>query len=90
MNVAICPDLRLVYDNEIANGNSVERIDAPAGTECEYAVVFNQPLMIWGAPKTAELASTVKYWECRDSHYAIEAGYFCSKHRHSIAGPVPD
>jgi hypothetical protein len=90
MDIAICPDLRLVYDYEVAHGNTVTRIDAPAGTTCEYAIVFAEPLKILGTAATGEMPPVVKHWECRDTHYAIEAGFFCREHRHSIAGPLVD
>jgi len=90
MNVAICADLRIVYDYEIAHGNTIVRIDAPAGSECEYALVFADSLKIWGTAKTGELPLVVRSWECRDTHYPIEAGFYCGEHRHSIAGPISD
>jgi hypothetical protein len=90
MAISICPDLRLVYDYEVAHGNTVARIDAPAGTECEYAIVFAEPLKIWGTAKTGEISPAVKYWECLDTHYAIEVGFYCREHRHSVAGPAID
>jgi len=90
MGLNLCPDLQLVYDYEVAHGNAVIRIDSPAGIECEYAVVFSEPLKICGTPQTDELPSFVMHWESHDSHYPTEAGFFCSEHRHSVAGPVLD
>jgi hypothetical protein len=90
MDIAICPDLRPVYDYEVAQGNVVTRIDAPAGTECEYAIIFGEPLKSLGIPDCEDPPDFMSHWECRDSHYPIEAGFFCREHRHCIAGPIHD
>jgi len=90
MNREHCPDLQAIHDYEVAQGNSVAHIEAPAGTACRYAVVFSQPLKIRRTPQVAEIPSGVRYWECRDPHYAIEAGYYCEQHQHSVAGPLVD
>jgi len=86
----LCADLRPIYDFEIQNGNYIASVQAPAGTKCDYAVVFAEPLTFIGTPAADHLPATVQYWECRDPHYDVEAGYFCQKHRHSIAGPLLD
>lgn len=90
MNLLLCEDLRVVLDFEIANSNAVLRVDAPANAECDYAVVFSQPLKISISPQSEQLLSGVEYWECEDSHHSIEGGYLCSKHRHAVVGPLHD
>ena len=86
----LCADLRGVYEYEITHGNMVLRIDEPAGTECPYAVIFAEPLKIWGTPDTGNIPKVVEYWESRDPHYARESGFVCTQHRHAIAGPTSD
>lgn len=84
----LCADLRPICDFEIAKGNLVAGVAAPVGTKCAYAVSFAEPLAFIGTPAAENLPAHVQYWECRDPHYEIEAGYFCSTHKHSIAGPI--
>jgi hypothetical protein len=86
----LCDDLRLVYDFEVAHGNFVTAISAPAGTKCSYEVIFSEPLKIIGTTNAMQLPEFLQYWENRDPHYDIEAGYFCPKHKHSVAGPLED
>lgn len=88
MNSKLCPDLQFICDFELAHGNVVSHIEEPAGTSCEYAVVFTEPLRIVGTAKSEELPPFVTHWESRDPHYPVEAGFFCTKHRHSVAGPI--
>lgn len=82
--------LKPIFDWETARGNLVEYIAEPAGSSCPFAVVFAKPLDRAGIEQSIQLASSVKYWESRDSHYSIEAGYYCDASRHSISGPIPD
>ena len=84
----LCSDLRPIYDHELAHGNYVASVTAPAGTKCDYAIVFAEPLNFIDSAAAENLPPTVEYWECRDPHYDIEAGYFCAKHSHSISGPL--
>lgn len=86
----LCADLRPIYDFELAHGNYVTGVAAPAGMKCDYAVSFAEPLHFIGTPAAENLPATVEYWECCDPHYEIEAGYFCHKHQHSIAGPIDE
>jgi len=86
----LCSDLKVIYDYELAHGNTLAAIAAPAGTECPYAVILAKPLKICETPEADNLPEFIQYWESRDPHYEIEAGFVCSKHRHSIAGPLAD
>lgn len=81
-------DLSPIYEIELTLGNMVARVDQPAGTECPLAVVFKCPLHHDEISKSLSLPATVRYWECTDSHYAIESGYQCEKSRHTISGPL--
>ena len=86
----LCSDLRPIYDHELADGNYVASVAAPAGTKCAYAVTFAAPLTFVDTQAAEGLPSFIQYWECRDPHYDLEAGYFCAKHQHSVAGPLRD
>lgn len=88
--LCLCSDLRPIYDHELTAGNFVSSITAPAGTKCAYAVTFAEPLTFVDSPAAEFLPSYIQYWECRDPYHDLEAGYFCSKHRHSVAGPLRD
>jgi len=86
--VNLCAELRVIYEYEIAHGNVVASVAAPAGTQCDYAIAFREPLKSWGAAEARSLPDAVRRWECNDTHYALEAGFYCSEHRHSVAGPI--
>jgi len=81
-------DLQPIYSLEIARGNEVSHIEEPAGTTCPYAVVFKQPLAKARIMAELQLPAHVRFWESRDPHYAIEAGFYSDVSRHSIAGPI--
>lgn len=83
-------DLVPIYCLELELGNEVVRIDEPAGTKCPYAVVFGRPLHKREIEMQLKLPRSVRYWECRDPHYAKEAGYLSEVTRHGIAGPLVD
>jgi hypothetical protein len=81
-------NLRPIFDYEIGRGNSVKRIDRPAGTNCPLAVIFARPLDIDGFTRAHGLPQSVSTWSNRDKHYPIEDGYVCEKTRHVLAGPA--
>ena len=83
--ILLCDDLKEV---EVQHGKTLGYIAEPTGTNCPYAVVFKKPLKIWGTPAAAGLPAVRQAWECRDSHYSLEAGFFCTVHKHSVAGPL--
>jgi hypothetical protein len=80
--------LQPIYELELRIGNEVDFIAEPAGTACPYAVALKRPLHLVEIDRELGLPSTVKYWESRDTHYPIEAGYQCEITRHTIAGPI--
>ena len=73
---------------ELARGNSVERVDRPAGSRCPLAVIMARPLDIVGYTAAHGLPTGVDTWENRDSHYPLERGYVCGRTRHAISGPI--
>jgi hypothetical protein len=81
-------DLQAIYDLEIRLGNEVAYVAEPAGTACPYGVGFVHALHKPDIERELSLPATVKYWESRDPHYPIEAGYQCETTRHTIAGPI--
>jgi len=81
-------NLRRAFEHELARGNTVARVDRPAGTRCPLAVVFAQPLDIVWFKASEPLTTAVKIWENHDSHYPMEAGYICDTTRHAMSGPV--
>ena len=80
--------MRPIFDLEIELGNELSHVEEPAGTRCPYAVVFKQPLHFQAIRERLQLPETIKFWDSRDPHYAIEAGFICETSRHSIAGPI--
>jgi hypothetical protein len=79
--------LRPLLEFELRKGNRVARIDTNIWTECKYAVVMAEPLHVRDIEKELQLGASVRYWECRDTHYELQAGYYDNVARHSIAGP---
>ena len=81
-------NLRDILEYELARGNSISRIDQPAGTRCPLAVILSKPLDIRAYKAGHQLPANVQTWENRDRHYPLEAGYSCEHSRHAIAGPL--
>ena len=73
---------------ELSRGNSIIRVDRPAGTRCPLAVIFARPVDINGFRAQGALPSGVETWVNRDAHYPLESGYVCDRTRHAIAGPI--
>jgi hypothetical protein len=86
-SIQLCPHLKPVYDLEISLSNILKQVEEYAYTKCDLAVVLAKPLHFNEIEKQIKLPSSVKRWENKDSHYSIEAGYFCQTCKHSIAGP---
>lgn len=80
-------ELRSIYDLEIQLGNSVLRVDEPAGTKCPFAVVFARPLHFSEIRKALMLSSDIEIWKNTDAHYPREAGFYSQKTKQAIAGP---
>ena len=80
-------NLKNILALELQLGNSVERIDRPAGSECPLAVAMKTPLHHKELQECGNFG-TVEYWENRDSHYPLETGYWCSETKQSISGPL--
>jgi hypothetical protein len=64
-------------------GVSMRRRLALAWTECDYAVVMAEPLHVRDIEQELRLPAIVRFWECRDTHYELQAGYFDDVARHS-------
>ena len=81
-------ELRSIVEFELARGNSIVRIDRPAGDRCPLAVIFANPLDIGGFKSSHTVSAGVSTWENRDGHYPLETGYVCERSRHAVAGPT--
>jgi hypothetical protein len=86
LSAALQPVLAL----ELARGNRIARTDVKVWTDCAYGLVMSQPLHVNDIAKELRLPNTVKYWECHDTHYELQAGYYDEVARHSIAGPLKE
>jgi len=89
MQVEMSAALQPVLEFELAKGNRVVRADVKQWANCDFAVTMAEPLHVRDIQQKLRLPSTVRYWECRDTHYELQAGYFDDLARHSIAGPLP-
>jgi hypothetical protein len=83
----LCKTLQPILDSELAEGNSIESIDTPAGTNCPFAVHLKNKINHLTIKKLS-LANTVENWQNKDKHYPLQNGYSCTKFKHSIAGPL--
>jgi len=81
-------NLQVILEFELARGNSIARIDPPAGTRCPLAVILSGSLDILGFRATHSFPTAVATWENRDTHYPLETGYVCEQTWHTIAGPL--
>ena len=84
----LAKSLSAILAFELARGNTVIRVDRPAGTRCPLAVILARRLDIAGFKASHEFPDCVGTWENRDSHYPLEAGYICERTRHALAGPL--
>lgn len=82
------PNLRAIYDLELSLGNSVNEVDEPAGDRCPLAIIFKHPMHKGKIESALSVPTSVKWWECHDTHYAVQGGYICEETRHVIAGPL--
>ena len=85
----LAPNLQPIYDLELALGNTVVRVDEPAGSLCPLVIIFKNPLHKTKIESTLSLPPSVKWWESCDPHYPIEGGYGCDETGHALAGPLP-
>lgn len=83
-------DLQAIYDHEIAEGNSVLRVDEPAGTLCPLAIVFVKPLNRSAILADINLDSSVTWHMNDDPHYEVNgmAGFTSSRSRQFVYGPI--
>jgi len=81
-------NLRPIYEAELSLGNSVARVDEPAGTNSPLAIVFKAPLHKRDISAKIDIPAMVRWWESRDPHYEIEGGYICDETRHMVSGPL--
>lgn len=84
----LAEDLRPILAFELARGNTVVRVDRPAGSLCPLAVILARPLDIVGFRASHDLPPSIDTWENHDSHYPLEAGCICERTRHALAGPL--
>jgi len=86
--IDLSANLLPIYELELRLGNSVNRVDEPAGTTCPFAVIFQQPLHFKEAEDAGIVPPAVRRWEIHDPHYPPEAGFLCEETRHALAGPL--
>ncbi|MEW8214333.1 MAG: hypothetical protein AB2725_06415 [Candidatus Thiodiazotropha endolucinida] len=87
MDERLCKTLQPILVLELSRGNFIESVDAPAGTNCPFAINLKKRIDHEAVSKLS-LANTVEKWENKGQHYPVQSGYGCSKYKHSIAGPI--
>jgi len=83
----LCKTLQPILEAELAGGNSIESIEAPAGAKCPFAINLKNKIN-HKKISLLSLSNTVEKWQNTDRHYSVQSGYFCTKYKHSIAGPM--
>lgn len=84
----LSPNLQSIFDLELLLGNTVVRVDEPAGSLCSLATNFKNPLHKTEIEATLPLPSLVKWLENHDPHYSIDGGYKCEDTSHVLVGPL--
>jgi len=87
--IELSADLFSIYQLEVDLGNAVARIDKDGWSDCLYSVVFRHPLHLGEIREQLALPPSVTYWECHDSHYELQAGFYSEDSKQSVAGPLP-
>lgn len=87
-NMKLSPYLEPIYNLELSLGNEVERIDEPSWSNCPYGIYFKDKLHFEEIKEKLNLPPFIKYWENKDSHYSLEAGFLCKETMHLISGPL--
>lgn len=82
----LAPDLEAIYQFEIARGNVVDHVEQAANGP--YLVVFKQPLHTQAITQRLPMPATVRHWQSSDPQQPPQAGFFCERTRHALAGPV--
>ncbi|MEW8023692.1 MAG: hypothetical protein AB2803_08300 [Candidatus Thiodiazotropha sp.] len=83
----LCKTLQPILELELASGNSIESVDAPAGTACPFAINLKNRINHQSVSQL-QLENTIEKWQNTDRHYPLQSGYKCTKYKHSIAGPL--
>lgn len=81
-------DLVPVFRFQLELGNSVARVDSPAGMNCPYALILKNKINHREIEKHIKLNSRIRKWKNTDPHYDRESGYFCETTNHAIACPI--
>jgi hypothetical protein len=88
----LSPDLLPLAELELSLGNTITRVDQPAGSTCPYAVNFKDRLhrkdIEQAMEQSADISLHIRRWESRDPHYEVQGGYTTDVLRHCIAGPL--
>ena len=82
--------LQPIYDLELSLGNSVVRIEEPAGSTCPLAIIFKNPLHRTEIESNMRILPPIHWLESRDEHYSRdgEGAYKCNETGHAVIGPL--
>lgn len=83
-------DLQPLYDMELEAGNSVVRVDEPAGTLCPLAIVMKNPIDKDRLGKCVQSIPSIFWHENNDQHYEAHGmgGYTSTESRQFLYGPL--
>ena len=81
--------LNFILDYELQHGNEVERIDEGFWTLGKLIIVMKKPLrLIDDSESRKNLDGSIEFWECRDTHYEVQAGFSCDETKEDIVAPI--
>jgi len=81
----LCPHLRPLLDSLLLQGAVIGHVES-GWTKTALAVALDKGL----DPAAAEAlgaARKIKFWKNDDSRYAIEYGWRCDEHKHTLSWP---
>ena len=86
----LSPNLQVIYDIEVALGNTLVRVDEIDGSIPQMVVVFKNPLHRSEIETKTRILPPVYWMEERDEHYSrtAEGAYKCEDTGHAIVGPL--
>jgi hypothetical protein len=83
----LCEHLKPILDSEVTRGNTIREVEEDAWTNAIFVVNMKEKLDLEKDQSLVNSYLFVKSHENTDPHFELQRGFYCSKCKHSIAGP---